>query len=345
MTDTTPQKISFFQSRAFKRFRANKLSFWSAIIFLLMFGVSLFADLLANERPLLVYYKQHVYFPVVQSLPETSFGGVLRGETDYSLPAIRAEINNHGFYIMPPIPYRYDSVITDLKKPAPTPPDRHHWLGTNSAAGDVLTQLIYGFRISVLFGFMLTIAGTIVGVIAGGAMGFFGGKIDLFGQRLMEIWGSMPVLFLLIILSSLIVPNFWWLLGLLLLFGWMGLTHLVRAEVLKVRQQDYIKAARTMGLSSRRILTHHVLPNALTSVVTFLPFLLAGSVTTLTSLDFLGFGLPPGSPSLGNLLKEGKDNLNAPWLTITAFVVITLQLSLLTFIGAGLRDALDPRRG
>ncbi|MDI9314060.1 MAG: ABC transporter permease [Hydrotalea sp.] len=340
----TTRKPSFFQTRGFKRFRANKLSFYAAVIFLLLFGVSLFADVLANDRPVVVYYKHHVYFPVFQSLPETTFGGVLRGETDYSLMSIRSEINNNGFYIMPPIHYRYDSIITDLKQPSPTPPDRRHWLGTDSSAGDVLAELLYGFRISVLFGFMLTIASTIIGVIAGGAMGFFGGKIDLLGQRFMEIWGAIPMLFLLIILSSLIVPNFWWLFFLLLLFGWMQLTHLVRAEVLRVRQQDYIKAARVMGLSSWRIITHHVLPNALTSVVTFLPFLLAGSVTTLTSLDFLGFGLPPGSPSLGYLLKEGKDNINALWLSMTSFIVITTQLSLLTFIGAGLRDALDPRR-
>ncbi|MGI9461506.1 MAG: ABC transporter permease [Alphaproteobacteria bacterium] len=335
----------FFQSRGWKRFRANRLSFWSAVIFLSLFALSLFADFLANDRPLIVYYKQKIYFPVIQSLPETTFDGFLKGETDYSLKDIRDEISNHGFYIMPPIPYRYDSVLSDLKRPAPTPPDSIHWLGTDAAAGDVLSKLIHGFRLSVLFGFTLTVISSFIGVLAGAAMGYFGGRLDLFGQRFMEIWGSMPVLFLLIILSSLIVPNFWWLLGLLLLFGWMELTGLVRAEVLKVRQQDYIKAARAMGLSPYRVLLRHVLPNSLTSVVTFLPFMLAGSVTTLTALDFLGFGLPPGSPSLGVLLQEGKNNLNAPWLGLTSFFVITLQLSLLTFVGAGLRDALDPRRG
>ncbi len=335
----------FFFSRAFARFRANRLSFFSAILFLALFTLSLFANFIMNDRPLIIHYKDHWYFPVVQSLPETTFNGYLKGEADYSLPEIRAEIAAHGFMVMPPVRYSYDSVISDLKQPAPTPPDKNHLLGTDTSAGDVLAKLVYGFRLSVLFGFILTIVSSLIGIFAGGLMGYFGGKIDLLGQRFIEIWGSMPVLFLLIILSSFIVPNFWWLLGLLLLFGWMPLTGLVRAEVLKVRQQDYIKAARTMGLPPFRIFTRHVLPNSLTSVVTFMPFMLAGSVTTLTALDFLGFGLPPGSPSLGDLLNQGKNNLNAPWLGLTSFFVIMLQLSLLTFIGAGLRDALDPRRG
>lgn len=335
---------NFFQSDGYRKFRQNRLSYWSAILFLSLFFISLLADFLANERPLLVKYKGQYYFPILQYVPETTYNGWLEGEADYSLPSLQAEINQHGFYIMPPIPYRYDTLVSDLTRPAPTPPDRQHWLGTDAEAGDVLARLIYGFRLAVLFGFTLSLFASCIGILAGGIMGYFGGLVDLIGQRFMEIWSAMPVLFLLIILSSLIVPNFWWLLFLLLLFGWMELTDYVRAEVLKVREQDYIKAAKLMGLSPMVILWRHVLPNALTGVVTFLPFILAGSVTTLTSLDFLGFGLPPDSPSLGRLLNQGRDNLNAPWLAITSFSIIALQLCLLIFMGAGLRDALDPRK-
>ncbi|MCX8515968.1 MAG: ABC transporter permease subunit, partial [Alphaproteobacteria bacterium] len=251
-----------FTSRAFRRFRANRVSFWAAIIFLSLFVFSLLADVIANDKPLFVLYRGHAYIPIAQFLPETTFRGQLEGETDYSLPAIREEIADNGFFIMPPIPYSYDTLATNLTAPAPTPPDRHHWLGTDAAAGDVLAKLIHGFRLSVLFGFILTFISSIIGIVAGGLMGYFGGRIDILGQRLLEIWSSMPVLLLLIILSSFVVPNFWWLLGLLLLFGWMSLTSYVRAEVLKVRQQDYIKAARVMGLSHSLILIRHILPNA-----------------------------------------------------------------------------------
>jgi microcin C transport system permease protein len=282
--------------------------------------------------------------PIFKAYPETTFGGTFKTEADYSDPAVKALIDDKGWMVMPPIPYSYRSVAWNLTVPAPSPPDAEHWLGTDDQARDVVARTIYGFRISVLFGFTLTIVSAIVGVSAGAVQGYFGGWIDLLFQRFMEVWSSVPTLYVLIILASIVEPNFWWLLGILLLFQWMGFVGVVRAEFLRARNLDYVRAARALGAPNPVIMFRHVLPNATVATITFVPFILAGSVTALTGLDFLGIGLPPGSASLGELLAQGKANLQAPWLALTGFFVIALMLSLLIFIGEGVRDAFDPRK-
>jgi len=336
--------ISPITRRRLHNFRANRRGFWSLWIFLVLFVLSLLAELIANDRPILVYYDGGFYLPIVKAYPETTFGGVFETEADYRDPFVVALIDQKGWMINPPILYNHRTVAWDLPQPAPSPPDTEHWLGTDDQARDVTARLIYGFRISVLFGLVLTVFSSIVGVAAGAVQGYFGGWVDLLFQRFIEIWSGLPILYLLIILASVVEPNFWWLLGLMLLFSWMGLVGVVRAEFLKVRNFDYVRAARALGVGNLTIMVRHVLPNAMVATITFLPFILSGSITTLTALDFIGFGLPPGSASLGELLAQGKSNLQAPWLGLTGFFVIAVMLSLLVFIGEAVRDAFDPRK-
>jgi microcin C transport system permease protein len=337
-------RISPLTRRRIDNFKGNRRGVWSLWIFLALFVASLFAELIANDRPIVVFYDGAFYFPIVNRYPETTFGGTFPTETDYTDPEVRRLIDAGGWMILPPIPFDYRTVAWNLPLPAPSPPDAVHWLGTDDQARDVLARTIYGFRLSVLFGFTLTIISAVIGVAAGAVQGYFGGWIDLAFQRFMEVWSSVPTLYVLIILASIVEPTFWWLLVILLLFQWMGFVGVVRAEFLRARNFDYVRAARALGAPDRTIIVRHVLPNAMVATMTFLPFILAGSVTALTGLDFLGIGLPPGSPSLGELLAQGKANLQAPWLGITGFVVIALMLSLLIFIGEAVRDAFDPRK-
>jgi len=331
--------------RRLANFRANRRGWWSLWIFLALFALSLGAEFIANDKPFAVYYDGALYTPVFNRYPETAFGGEFDIEADYRDPYIRELIAGKGWMLEPIIPYDYRTVAWDLPAPAPSAPDAKHWLGTDDQARDVAARLIYGFRISVLFGLALTVLSSIIGVAAGAVQGYFGGWTDLIGQRLIEIWGSMPTLYLLIILASTITPTFWWLLALLLLFSWIALVGLVRAEFLRARNFDYVRAARALGVSNAVVIFRHVLPNALVATITFLPFVLIGAITSLTGLDFLGFGLPAGSASLGELLAQGKANLQAPWLGLTAFFSLAVLLSLLVFIGEAVRDAFDPRKG
>jgi microcin C transport system permease protein len=330
--------------RRLHNFSANRRGYWSLWIFLAMFIASLFAELIANDRPLVVRYEGHWYFPVLTAYPETTFGGVFPTEADYRDPAVATLIDAKGWMIWPPIRYRYDTINYHLPVPAPAPPSRDNWLGTDDQGRDLTARLIYGFRISVLFGLTLTVLSSAIGIVAGAVQGYFGGWVDLLFQRFIEIWAGLPVLYLLIILASVVEPNFWWLLGLMLLFSWMSLVGVVRAEFYRARNFDYVRAARALGVKNAVIMARHVLPNAMVATLTFLPFILNASITTLTSLDFLGFGLPPGSPSLGEILAQGKANLQAPWLGITGFAVLAVMLSLLVFIGEAVRDAFDPRK-
>ncbi len=337
-------RITPLTRRRLYNFRANRRGFWSLWIFLFLFGISLFAEFVANDRPLLVRYDGAFYMPVLFDYPETTFGGEFPTEADYRDPYVAELIDAKGWMIWPLIPYSYTTINYDLPTPAPAPPSADNWLGTDDQGRDVVARLIYGFRISVLFGLTLTVLSSIVGVAAGAVQGYFGGWVDLLFQRFIEIWSGLPVLYLLIILAAIVEPNFWWLLGLMLLFSWMSLVSVVRAEFLRARNFDYVRAARALGLRDSAIMFKHVLPNAMVATMTFLPFILNGSITTLTSLDFLGFGLPPGSPSLGELLQQGKSNLQAPWLGLTAFAVLAVMLSLLIFVGEAVRDAFDPRK-
>lgn len=327
-----------------QRFRANRRGYWSLWVFCILFGLSLFAEIIANDKPLLVSYDNQWYFPVTTAYPETAFGGEFEAEADYTDPYVIELIEEKGYLVWPLIPFSYDTINYDLPSPAPSPPDNVNWLGTDDRGRDVLARVIYGFRISVLFGLVLTLISSVIGVIVGATQGYYGGKIDLFGQRFIEVWSGMPTLFLLIILSSFVEPNFWWLLGIMVLFSWMGLVGVVRAEFLRCRNFDYVKAAHALGVNDSRIMSRHMLPNAMVASLTMLPFILSGSVTTLTSLDFLGFGLPSGSPSLGELLAQGKANLQAPWLGFSAFAILSIMLSLLVFIGEAVRDAFDPHQ-
>jgi len=330
--------------RRLRNFRANRRGFWSLWIFVVLFGASLFAELIANDRPLVLRYDGAFYVPFLKRYPETVFGGAFPTEAVYRDREVRRIIEAKGWMLWAPIPFRYDTINYDLPVPAPAPPSRVNWLGTDDQGRDLVARLIYGFRISVLFGLILTSLSTVVGVVAGAVQGYFGGWVDLGLQRLIEIWSGMPRLYLLIILASVIEPNFWVLLGLMLLFSWMALVGVVRAEFLRARNFDYVRAARALGVSDRVIMRRHVLPNAMVASLTFLPFIVGGSITILTSLDFLGFGLPPGSPSLGEILVQGKANLQAPWLGLTGFFVLAVMLSLLIFVGEAVRDAFDPRK-
>lgn len=337
-------RISPLTERRLRNFRANRRGWWSLWLFLGLFLATLFAELIANDRPLLVRYEGSFYLPVVVEYPETTFGGFLPTEADYRDPTVESLIRGKGWLLWPPIRYSYDTINYDLPTPAPSPPDRANWLGTDDQGRDVAARLIYGFRISVLFGLALTLLSSAIGIAAGAVQGYFGGRVDLLFQRFIEIWSGLPILYLLIILASVVEPTFGWLLGLMLLFSWMSLVGVVRAEFLRVRNFDYVRAARALGVADAVIMFRHILPNAAVATLTFLPFILNGSITTLTALDFLGFGLPPGSPSLGELLNQGKANLQAPWLGITSFCVLALMLSLLIFIGEAVRDAFDPRK-
>ena len=330
--------------RRLQRFRSNRRGWWSLWIFVILFITTLLAEVIANDKPFVVYFKGEIYFPIVKAYPETTFGGDFLTEADYRNPYLSELIERDGWALWPIVRYHHRTVAWDLPVPAPAPPDRNHWLGTDDQARDVLARVIYGFRISVLFGFALTFISAIIGVSAGAVQGYFGGWIDLIFQRFIEIWSGLPTLYLLIILASVVEPNFWWLLGLLLLFSWMGFVGVVRAEFLRARNFEYVRAAQALGVSNLAIMFRHLLPNAMVATITFIPFTLAGSVTVLTSLDFLGIGLPPGSASLGELLAQGKANLQAPWLGLTGFFTIALMLTLLILISEAVRDAFDPRK-
>jgi microcin C transport system permease protein len=364
-------RLSPLDQRRLANFKANKRGYWSFWIFMALFVMSLLSNVLANDRPILAWYKGQLLFPAFVTYPEEKFGGFL-ARTDYRDPTIENEIEAHGWMLWPPIRYSYDTHNLDLPTPAPSPPTwmltraqceaaaakvikpgepnrgcadiEWNWLGTDDQGRDVVARLLYGFRISVLFGLILATISSIVGVTAGAVQGYFGGRTDLIMQRFIEVWSSLPQLYLLIIISSFLTPGFFVLLGILLLFSWVSLVHVVRAEFLRARNFEYVNAARALGLTNFRIIVRHLLPNATVATLTFLPFILNSSITTLTALDFLGFGLPPGSPSLGELLLQGKSNLQAPWLGLTGFAIIALMLSLLVFIGEAVRDAFDPRK-
>jgi microcin C transport system permease protein len=336
--------LSPLARRRLHSFRANRRGYWSLWVFLALFALSLFAEAIANDRPLLVRYDGAFYVPFLKRYPESVFGGAFPTEADYRDPEVRRMIEAKGWMLRAPIPFRHDTINYALPVPAPAPPSRVNWLGTDDQGRDLTARLIYGFRISVLFGLILTVLSTVVGVAAGAVQGYFGGWVDLGFQRVIEIWSGMPRLYLLIILASVVEPSFWTLLGLMLLFSWMALVGVVRAEFLRARNFDYVRAARALGVTNRVIMYRHVLPNAMVASLTFLPFIVSGSITVLTSLDFLGFGLPPGSPSLGEILVQAKANLQAPWLGLTAFFVLAVMLSLLIFIGEAVRDAFDPRK-
>jgi len=330
--------------RRLKQFKTNKRGFRSLVIFLIFFVITLFAEFIANDKPILISYRGQFYMPIVTFYSEKKFGGEFETEANYRDPFVQDLIHDQGWMIWPLIPFSYDTMNDTLDGPAPTPPTLENLLGTDDQGRDVLTRIIYGFRISILFGLCLTLLSSVIGITAGAIQGYFGGKIDLIFQRFIEIWSGLPTLFLLIILGSIVEPNFWWLLGLMVLFKWVAFVPVVRAEFLKVRNYDYVKAAHVLGIPQFQIMWRHILPNAMVATLTFMPFILSRSITVLTSLDFLGFGLPPGSPSLGEMLAQGKNNLQAPWLGITAFCILALMLSLLIFIGEAVRDAFDPRK-
>jgi microcin C transport system permease protein len=331
--------------RAWRRFRRNRLGFWSLVLFLTLVILSLFAEAISNDKPLLVRYNGEFYFPLVQSYPETVFGGDFETQTDFHDPFIRAQLaKGDNFALYPPNPYGPKSLNYFAKEPNPSRPTRDNFLGTDDRGRDMLAQLIYGFRLSVLFALALTAIGVLIGVITGAIQGFFAGKTDLVFQRFIEIWDSMPELYLLIIFSAIFAPSVALLLILLSLFGWMGLSQYVRAEFLRNRQMDYVRAAKALGVGNGRIMWKHILPNSMTPVITFLPFRMSASILALTSLDFLGLGVPPGTPSLGELLSQGKNNIDAWWISLSTFAVLVITLLLLTFMGDALRDALDPRK-
>ncbi len=330
--------------RRISQFKANKRGFWSLWLFLFLFLIALGAEFIANDKPILVQYDGQMYYPTFIDYPETTFGGDFETHAEYRDPFVADLINENGWMIWPPIPYSYDTINYGLQTPAPSPPTSENWFGTDDQGRDVAARVIYGFRLSVMFGLALTFISSVIGVAAGAVQGYYGGKLDLIMQRGIEVWASMPSLYILIIFSSIFIPGFWTLLLILLLFSWVQLVDVVRAEFLRARNFDYVRAARALGVGNPTIMWRHVLPNAMVATITFMPFILTGSITALTSLDFLGLGLPPGSPSLGELLAQGKNNLQAPWLGIASFVSLALMLTLLTFIGEAVRDAFDPRK-
>jgi len=359
--------LSPITHRRIGNFKKNKRAFISLRLFLVLFVLSLFSEFLINDKPILVSYKGELLFPVIVDYPEEKFGGFL-AVTDYRDPFISDEIKQNGWMLWPIVRYNYKTINYELPVPAPSPPSflldkeircqnytlgiddgrctawNWNWLGTDDQGRDVLARLAYGFRISIIFGLLLTILSSAIGIFMGAIQGFFGGLTDLITQRFIEIWNSIPSLYLLIIISAVITPSFWLLLFILLLFSWVSLVGVVRAEFLRARNFEYVLAARALGVSNMKIMFKHLLPNAMVATLTFLPFILNGSIVTLTSLDFLGFGMPPGSPSLGELLAQGKNNIHAPWLGLTSFFGIAVLLSLLIFIGEGIRDAFDPRK-
>ncbi|MBU2452072.1 MAG: ABC transporter permease, partial [Proteobacteria bacterium] len=316
--------MTHINQERWNRFKANKRGYISLYLFTFLFVITLFSELIANDKPLLIYFDGQIYCPLIKEYAETEFGGEFEAPADYKDPYVKDLINKKGWMINPVIAFSYQTINYDLKGPAPSPPSTTNWLGTDDRGRDVVARLVYGFRISVLFGLTLTLFSSAIGIMAGAVQGYYGGPVDILGQRFIEIWSSLPTLFLLIILSSVVQPNFWWLLGITLLFGWMSLVGVVRAEFLRGRNFEYVTAAKALGLSDAKIIFRHVLPNAMVASITFMPFILGGSITTLTSLDFLGFGLPVGSPSLGELLAQGKANMQAPWLGLSAFIVLSL---------------------
>ncbi|XOV88027.1 MAG: ABC transporter permease [Pseudomonadota bacterium] len=331
--------------RRWQNFRANRRGFYSLCIFLALFGASLFAEFIANDKPIVMRAQGQLFFPVMFSYTEQELGGTYEMIADFNDPFVRELISGPGSWqVWPPIPWRYDTIDYQIEEPVPAPPSSRHLLGTDDGAKDALARLIYGFRLSVAFGLALTVLASCIGILVGAIQGFYGGRVDLVGQRLVEIWQGLPVLFVLIILASIVEPNVMWLLLILLLFSWTGLVGVVRAEFLRVRNFEFVRAARAMGVSNAVIMWRHVLPNAMVATLTFLPFILNGSITTLTALDFLGFGLPPGSASLGELLAQGQKNVRAPWLGLTGFFTLATTLVLLIFVGEAVRDAFDPRK-
>lgn len=326
------------------RFKHNRRGYWSLWIFALLFILCLGAELLANDKPLVMRYQGSTWFPLLVNYQESDFGGPLATPADYQDPWLQSRLAQNGWAVWAPIRFSDDTINFATRTSFPSPPSAQNWLGTDDNGGDVLARILYGTRISLLFGLMLTLSSSVIGVFAGAVQGYFGGRVDLWGQRFIEVWSGTPTLFLIILLSSVIQPGFWWLLAITLLFGWMSLVGVVRAEFLRTRNFDYIRAAQAMGVSDWHIISRHMLPNAMVATLTYLPFILCGSITTLTSLDFLGFGLPLGSPSLGELLLQGKNNLQAPWLGLSAFFTLAILLSLLIFIGEAIRDAFDPSK-
>jgi microcin C transport system permease protein len=337
--------LSPLNQQRWQRFRHNRRGYWSLWIFLIIFLLSMGAELIANDKPLLVHYQQRWTVPLLFDYSETDYGGALATAADYQDPWLRQRIEQNGWAIWAPIRFSDSTINFATEVPFPSPPSAQNWLGTDANGGDMMARLLYGTRISLLFGLMLTLFSSVIGIVVSAVQGYFGGRIDLIGQRLIEVWSGMPALFLLILLSSVIQPGFWWLLLVTVAFGWMSLVSVVRAEFLRTRNFDYIRAAQALGVSDGRIMLRHMLPNAMVATLTFLPFILCGSITTLTSLDFLGFGLPLGSPSLGELLLQGKNNLQAPWLGLAGFFTLAILLSLLIFIGEAVRDAFDPGKG
>lgn len=330
--------------RQWQRFKANKLGFYSLILFAFIFLASMLVEFIANDKPLMVRYDGNTYFPAMKAYPETTFGGVFETETEYRDPAVQDLINAKGYAVWPLVPFADQTANLAVQEPFPSPPSAQNWLGTDDQGRDVLARILYGFRISILFGLGLTIAGSLIGIFLGAIQGYYGGWVDLIGQRLMEVWSGLPQLFMIIILVSLFTPSVGMLFVIMLVFGWMSLVGLVRAEFLRARNFDYVRAARGMGTSDLSIMLKHILPNALASSLSQLPFILTANIMALTALDFVGYGLPPGSPSLGELMLQGKNNLDAPWLALSGFASLTILLSLLIFIGEALRDAFDPRK-
>ncbi len=330
--------------RRLAQFKANKRGYYSFWIFAALLLVCLFAEVIANDKPIVVSYDNALYFPVLKDYPETTFGGDFETATDFRDPYVQGLIEAKGWALWPPIRFSYDTISYDLPEPAPSKPTSVNIFGTDDQGRDVAARVLYGFRISVVFGLILTVISSLVGITAGAFQGYYGGKVDLLLQRFIEVWSSLPTLYILIIFSAMFVPGFWTLLAILLLFSWVSLVDVVRAEFLRARNLDYVRAANALGVKSRTIMVRHVLPNAMVATMTMMPFILTGSITALTSLDFLGLGMPPGSPSLGELLSQGKNNLQAPWLGISAFFTLAFMLTLLTFIGEAVRDAFDPRK-
>lgn len=326
------------------RFKDNKLGMFCTCVFAIIFVICMSAELIANDRPILVSYKQHLYMPVFKSYPETTFGGVFETEADYKDPVVKALIERDGWMLNPPIPFSYDTPNLELTVPVPSAPTAQNLLGTDDQGRDVLARIIYGLRVSLLFGLCLTAVSAVLGISIGAIQGYYGGWIDLLGQRILEVWGGLPQLFMVIILVSMFTPSIFWLFMIMVFFGWTALVGLVRAEFLRARNFDYVRAARALGVSNHKIIFRHILPNAISSTLSQLPFLLTANITALTALDFLGYGLPPDAPSLGELLTQGKTYLSAPWLALAGFFTLAIVLSLLIYIGEATRDAFDPRQ-
>jgi microcin C transport system permease protein len=337
-------KISPLTKRRISNFKANRRALWSGRVLIIIFLISLFAEFIANDKPLVCWYNDSIYFPVFFAYSETTFGGTFESEADYRDPYVQELIEENGWILWPLIKFSYDTINYNLEVPAPAPPSPENWLGTDDQAKDLLAQIIYGCRTSLLFGILLTLISPVIGIMVGAVQGYFGGKLDLFFQRILEIYSSIPTFYILIILASIIVPNFWLLLAIFLIFGWTAFVGIVRAEFLRARNFDYVRAARALGVKNSSIMFRHILPNALASTLAYIPFVLPGSIGSLAALDLLGLGLPPTEPSLGRILAQGKANLAAPWIGLTGFFVLAILLSLLIFMGEGVRDAFDTRK-